>query len=213
MRRAYVRPPIKRLASRGNDTHFLRVSRTFRGKTSIHWVRKTKLLTGENVRSMLPVMSVYFIQAGVDGAIKIGFTRFPVLDRLKSLQVACPDELRLLAVLAGDDGKETEIHKRFAPDRIRGEWFRPSTTLLDYVYSLPQVSVPTLRASSRYLTPSYRQKAARFAVKAARKRERRKLSISQAIVQDSKQSYGSVSEDFDATWARVFGVARASLSE
>lgn len=76
---------------------------------------------------------IYFIQAGKNGPIKIGQTDNGVDDRLKQLQTGCPYELRLLWVYDGHVFSEKEIHERFSHERIRGEWFRPSRKILDFI--------------------------------------------------------------------------------
>ncbi len=74
---------------------------------------------------------VYFIQ-DEDGYIKIGFA-LNVHDRLKSLQTGSRQELRLLASIAGSVQSEHDLHRQFSADRERGEWFRPSSDLLEYI--------------------------------------------------------------------------------
>lgn len=75
--------------------------------------------------------SVYFI-ADEDGYIKIGHAR-NVLSRLASLQTASRQNLRLVATTSGSQADERALHARFASDRVRGEWFRPSPALLLYI--------------------------------------------------------------------------------
>lgn len=74
-------------------------------------------------------MPVYFVQAGDDGPIKIGFAKNPV-NRLPGLQVNNPARLRPLGQLEGDKTTERELHARFIGTRISGEWFEPSPDLL-----------------------------------------------------------------------------------
>ena len=75
---------------------------------------------------------IYFIRAGKAGPIKIGLT-CSVTDRRAGLQVCCPDELTVLASMKAPKEAERELHRHFAPERIRGEWFRASPRLLAYV--------------------------------------------------------------------------------
>ena len=70
---------------------------------------------------------IYFIQCGENGPIKIGYTDNGVETRMAQLQTGCPYELRLLWVYTGNDLTESQLHKEFAHERIRGEWFRPSS--------------------------------------------------------------------------------------
>lgn len=76
---------------------------------------------------------IYFIQAGKSGPIKIGHTDNSVRERMAQLQTGCPYELNLLWQFIGDLNKEAEIHREFEHENIRGEWFRPSLELLDYI--------------------------------------------------------------------------------
>lgn len=81
---------------------------------------------------------VYFIQAGGDGPIKIGFSLSPAT-RLAQLQTSMPDRLRLLAQRTGSRADERDLHKAFQVHRIRGEWFAPHQDLLDYIAATKEV--------------------------------------------------------------------------
>jgi hypothetical protein len=65
---------------------------------------------------------IYFIQSGEDGPIKIGYSGRPDR-RLPQLQTGNPRELILRHVIPGDTSVERQLHTRFEPARIRGEWF------------------------------------------------------------------------------------------
>ncbi len=75
---------------------------------------------------------VYFIQAGENGPIKIGVSLDPPA-RLRSMQIGCPCELRLLGSIVGAWVAETVLHEAFNLERLRGEWFRPSPMFLEFV--------------------------------------------------------------------------------
>ncbi len=68
-------------------------------------------------------MTVYFIQSGDCGPVKIGFTESCINKRLSQLQVSALDKLHLIAAIDGDVLREKELHEKFKPHRIRGEWF------------------------------------------------------------------------------------------
>ncbi len=78
---------------------------------------------------------VYFVQARHLGLIKIGFSGNPQ-KRLNSLKTGSPDELNILKVIKGSPRLEAELHRRFASDRVRGEWFKPSAALLSFIQTL-----------------------------------------------------------------------------
>lgn len=75
---------------------------------------------------------VYFIQAAESGRVKIGIAANPVR-RLAELQTGSPEPLRILGVIPGGARLESQLHARFADDRLHGEWFRPSLAVLDYL--------------------------------------------------------------------------------
>ncbi len=96
-------------------------------------------LTKSQIRgfSSLSKRIIYFIQAGDDGLIKIGSST-NVNQRLNALQSASPEKLRLLVSINDnkDNSLEKQLHSKFAKDRIRGEWFNPSTELMYIIDSL-----------------------------------------------------------------------------
>lgn len=71
---------------------------------------------------------VYFIQSE-SGPIKIGRTR-NVKQRLHALQISTHSKLQLLAAVRAPHWAELHLQQHFAPERIRGEWYRPSPRLL-----------------------------------------------------------------------------------
>jgi hypothetical protein len=86
---------------------------------------------------------VYFIQAGSDGAIKIGFAK-NLANRLRSLRGGNAAPLRVLATVPGGRELEVRIHKALHKNRLRLEWFEPTTeikalALLASVRGLPPV--------------------------------------------------------------------------
>lgn len=81
---------------------------------------------------------VYFIQQGEDGPIKIGFSKNPEA-RLKQLQPSTPAPLRILRTIQGGRSREQSIHGRFQNDRLKGEWFRPTPELLEYIATAREI--------------------------------------------------------------------------
>ena len=80
-------------------------------------------------------MTIYFIQVGDDGPIKVGFSESPKA-RIAQLQSAHPYKLQLLALQNGDLDEEKQLHQLFACDHLQGEWYRPSPALLGHVANL-----------------------------------------------------------------------------
>lgn len=94
---------------------------------------------GYNTRSRV----IYFIGAknratGLVDAVKIGLATCPGHDyRVATLQTASPDEFVVFGMLHGVTcGLEAAIHRRFANDHIRGEWFRISSGLRSLIDDL-----------------------------------------------------------------------------
>lgn len=77
---------------------------------------------------------VYFI-ACESGHIKIGLAFKPAL-RLRDLQQGCPLKLTLLTHRPGSRAVEMYLHKFYAEERVRGEWFHNSERLLAYIDKL-----------------------------------------------------------------------------
>lgn len=75
---------------------------------------------------------VYFIQAQDSLAIKIGYA-VDVEKRLAALQTGCPEELVVVGSLEGTVIDEKSLHAKFSLDHIRGEWFRASDELVNYI--------------------------------------------------------------------------------
>lgn len=81
---------------------------------------------------------VYFVQGEQTGYIKIGMAA-NVQARMRALQQASPDRLRLLGIMRGGSRKEASLHRRFEHARSHGEWFRPTDDLCAYIgeYATP----------------------------------------------------------------------------
>ncbi len=88
------------------------------------------LLCKEDTTFTTEVPCTYFLQAGEDGPIKIGSSRNLVV-RLRTLATMSPIPLRLLGVMKGDH--EEHCHMRLGAFRLRGEWFAPDETVLEFV--------------------------------------------------------------------------------
>lgn len=77
---------------------------------------------------------VYFVQVVGGGPIKIGFARPQRMRaRMSALQIGSPFELVLLGTLTGGATAERRLHNLFAAHRIRGEWFNPDRSILEFV--------------------------------------------------------------------------------
>lgn len=73
---------------------------------------------------------IYFIQAGDDGPIKIGYAARSVERRIAVLQAGNHRTLHIRRVVEGNRLTETWLHRHFAAHRIDREWFRPCDTML-----------------------------------------------------------------------------------
>jgi hypothetical protein len=99
---------------------------------------------------------VYFIQAGSDGPIKIGWASV-VGKRLTALQTSHWEELTLLATIpCSDKSEEGRIHSMFAQERMRGEWFRASERLVAYAKEYSAFILPPREIATETRNPSDR---------------------------------------------------------
>ena len=78
---------------------------------------------------------IYFIQAGKDGPIKIGYSHSDngVKSRLSALQTSNHSNLFLLKITKGNLDYEKRLHLMFDDSRLRGEWFSPTVDLLNFI--------------------------------------------------------------------------------
>ncbi|ART68194.1 hypothetical protein BTO20_05995 [Mycobacterium dioxanotrophicus] len=81
-----------------------------------------------------PAQSVYFI-SDEHGNVKIGYAT-SVQARFADLQVANASELTIVLEMPGGPKLERELHRRFAEHRVRGEWFKLTTDILEYIASV-----------------------------------------------------------------------------
>lgn len=79
--------------------------------------------------------SVYFIESGSGGPIKIGSTQ-NVARRVKILQTGNPEKLNLLHWTTGGNALELHLHEEFKEFHIHGEWFRPENKLTHLIDEL-----------------------------------------------------------------------------
>jgi hypothetical protein len=76
---------------------------------------------------------IYFIGMEDDSsAVKIGFAG-NVNARLSTLQTSSHQRLKVLIVIKGTLAKERELHRRFTSDHIRGEWFRRTEVIEEFI--------------------------------------------------------------------------------
>jgi hypothetical protein len=79
---------------------------------------------------------VYFIKGELTGLVKIGKAQ-NILNRLRTLQAASPDNLTILAVLPNEDSDRV-YHQQFDASWVHAEWFNPTPKLLAFIKSIPE---------------------------------------------------------------------------
>lgn len=75
-----------------------------------------------------PIPGVYFVKCEDTRHVKIGYSD-NIRRRLVTLRISSPSHLHFIGWIDGDRSIETELHRRFADDRVRGEWFKDSEAL------------------------------------------------------------------------------------
>lgn len=90
------------------------------------------------------MMPVYFIQQGDDGPVKIGFSKSP-WSRLSKIKTDSHNACRIARLFDGGLADEADLHKRFAEQRLHGEWFAPAVLAAEI--ALPSLSIEKPRAS------------------------------------------------------------------
>ena len=88
----------------------------------------------------MKIKYIYFIEEGLDGKIKIGYSTNPS-ERLKTLQTSNPRTLRLLITIEGNEQDEKILHTKFSKYRLQGEWFEPNEEILIFIEESPVKSI------------------------------------------------------------------------
>lgn len=78
---------------------------------------------------------VYFLLSKKSKTLKIGYSSH-LSNRIKSLQSSSPDSLTLPKAIPGSKQLEAELHKKFAANRLHGEWFSATPEVIEYIRSL-----------------------------------------------------------------------------
>lgn len=86
-------------------------------------------------------MKIYFIQQGNDGPIKIGIS-WEIKKRLRDISVSSPFNPMVLALIPGNREKEKQLHRKFKKEHLRGEWFKASDRLMEFIRTLPNNNIP-----------------------------------------------------------------------
>ena len=79
---------------------------------------------------------IYFILSEKFNAVKIGFTRNNIEQRLKDAATWYPYDYDMIKMIEGTMIDERMIHRRFVKDKLRGEWFNYSDELKEYIENL-----------------------------------------------------------------------------
>lgn len=75
---------------------------------------------------------VYFLVSGA--YVKIGFTTKPA-GRLSALSTGLGAGVQAFVLVPGSRSMESDLHREFAGDRVRAEWFKATTKLMQRISS------------------------------------------------------------------------------
>lgn len=92
---------------------------------------------------------IYFIQAGEDGAVKIGWS-LNVTKRMSDLQTSHSHKLRIIRTIDAPRWVESWFHRHFASIRLAGEWFSfvPHLLTVEPPLELPIIRTETVTKSN-----------------------------------------------------------------
>jgi Meiotically Up-regulated Gene 113 (MUG113) protein len=82
---------------------------------------------------------IYFVRAGKDGPVKIGFTYGDPVLRVSDLQIGNHLPLILLKSIPGTLADEAAFHRRFARQNLRGEWFDVEGSFYNFLFAIRAV--------------------------------------------------------------------------
>jgi hypothetical protein len=84
---------------------------------------------------------IYFVQCEATKLVKIGVTN-DVRRRMAMLATGSAAPLKLLGIAEGDAEAESDLHQRFAAQRVRGEWFQIDAEIDAEIAKLTPFVVP-----------------------------------------------------------------------
>ena len=110
---------------------------------------------------------VYFIQSR-EGPIKIGYSTDPKR-RIASIDSANHSDLEVIGIVRGTEELEAQIHADLSRYRKCGEWFEPTSGLLEYIQNIlgELGSVDLSQTRRRLKIPKHEEEARDAAVHAA----------------------------------------------
>lgn len=76
---------------------------------------------------------VYFIGTEDKKYVKIGYCNRDPQGRVSTLQIGCPLEIKLIGTMSGNMADEVNLHRKFLPYHIRGEWFKLSDEIKQFI--------------------------------------------------------------------------------
>lgn len=145
---------------------------------------------------------VYFVLDRWSRAVKIGCSYQPER-RLKALQTAHPNELKLLFVIDAAECSEADFHERFAAAHLRGEWFEVKGELREFIEE-------RLRAAGKDVDiPTSPQRHRAISVLQHPRR-----TEAEALIREGKLRAYQIAEQCDTSidsirrWARALGIER-----
>lgn len=112
----------------------------------------------EEVERTASIGKIYFIQGAQSRRIKIGYTQWEPENRLKKLRTGSSETLTLLGFFAGKRKEETELHSKFSPYALVGEWFTCCDEILKEITNRCQ-PLPTVENSGKNFPPSRASRA------------------------------------------------------
>lgn len=101
--------------------------------------------------------TVYYIACPETLRVKIGFTNGSPAARLRALRTGSPTDIRLIAIHPGTHDDEQRIHRWFADQRMRGEWFEVDETLFQ-LFSYIALTAATCALHRGLEVPKWAQK-------------------------------------------------------
>jgi hypothetical protein len=122
---------------------------------------------------------VYLIGPADRGPVKIGFSGAPE-GRLRELQTGHPEVLCILAMFPGGEDDEQMLHKFFATEYLRGEWFRRTPRVCKFINMMAcRVSLATAMHACR--TEKEKRQELRQLQAQQRKREQGRVELAKLI--------------------------------
>ena len=117
-----------------------------KARAYLEFQMKVQTTNRQYERDVLDIECAYFVGCPELGWAKIGQSKC-FSKRIGAIQISCPFDIQVLGYIKSRDSKKTErkLHQKFKMDWIRGEWFRLSPEMKEFINHINKEHITGLK--------------------------------------------------------------------